>query len=52
MATKKRQDKEMESLHERIDELQSENAKLIKSKKRLQEEVLYLETLYSRTNVY
>ena len=42
MATKKRQDKEMESLHERIDELQSENAKLIKSKKRLQEEVCFI----------
>jgi len=39
MATKKKQDKELEALQERIDELQSENAKLIKSKKRLQEEV-------------
>ena len=42
MATKKRQDKEMEALQERIDELQSENAKLIKSKKRLQEEVGFI----------
>lgn len=42
MATKKRQDKEMEALQERIDELQSENAKLIKSKKRLQEEVCFI----------
>ena len=41
MAAKKKQDKEMEALQERIDELQSENTKLIKSKKRLQEEVCF-----------
>lgn len=42
MATKKKQDKELEALQERIDELQLENGKLIKSKKRLQEEVCAL----------
>ena len=39
MATKKKQDKELEALQERIDELQSENNKLSKGKKKLQEEV-------------
>ena len=41
MATKKKQDKEIEALQERIDELQLENGKLIKSRKRLQEEVCF-----------
>jgi len=39
MATKKKQDKELEALQERIDELHSENNKLSKGKKKLQEEV-------------
>ena len=45
MATKKKQDKEIEALQERIDELQAENAKLIKSKKRLQEEVCFIKNI-------
>ena len=45
MATKKKQDKEMEAVQERIDELQAENAKLIKSKKRLQEEVCFIKNI-------
>ena len=45
MAAKKKQDKEMEALQERIDELQAENAKLIKSKKKLQEEVCFIKNI-------
>jgi len=36
---KKRTEKEAEALQERLDELQNENTKLIKSRKKLQEEV-------------
>lgn len=36
---KKRTEKEVEALQERIDELQNENSKLNRGKKKLQEEV-------------
>lgn len=38
-AAKRKVDKEMESLQDRIDEMQAENNKLAKSKKKIQEEV-------------
>lgn len=36
---KRKQDKELEALQDRIDELTSENNKAVKSKKKVQEEV-------------
>ena len=38
-AAKRKQDKEIESLQERIEELAAENQKIARSKKKLQEEV-------------
>ena len=38
-AAKRKQDKELEALHERIDELSAENQKVNRSKKKVQEEV-------------
>ena len=37
--TKRKLDKEMEGLQDRIDELTAENSKVVKSKKKVQEEV-------------
>lgn len=38
-AAKRKVDKEMEALQDRIDEMTSENNKVVKSKKKVQEEV-------------
>jgi len=38
-AAKRKTDKEMEALQDRIDELTAENQKVLKSKKKVQEEV-------------
>ena len=38
-AIKRKQDKEMEALNDRIEELKAENQKVVKSKKKVQEEV-------------
>lgn len=38
-AAKRKQDKEMEALNDRIEELKAENQKALKSKKKVQEEV-------------
>ena len=44
---KRKLDKEMEALQDRIDELTAENSKIAKSKKKVQEEVSWINKIWN-----